>query len=387
MVSAVINSETASNDRLAAEHRRCPRCSDPWISIFQADDIKTVGSLKQGPQFYTFAATGLPVPVTGSIVAGDFNGDGRDEIAALFTDYQTIQFYTVDPTTLAVTPSTSLKLPNGISPGTLAAGRFLNTPNDELVAVGQTVGNGPENTIYSIQTVQTGNTGNAQFSPTVAKTYTQTGYGRGTQVGGVLAQAAPIIDWYQGGANSEQLVIGLQYNTTPTGIIWIGSFDSSFTFYLDMAADVENERGCLLGMQVGNFDHQQTPDSNGSTHNPNLQLALFEVQNSPSACTPRNGDPTLKIVNINVPSTFDPINSGAPANNWLKDSDVIVDSLNLPASHGSMQVLALGTGDLEGRSLQLGAPEKVVVPTFIQSDIVLGMPPMHIDYIAPTSWT
>ena len=340
------------------------------MSVLTAGDVSQVGSFAQGPQFYNYAAQNVPAPVTGSIVVADFNGDGRDEIAALLTDSQTIQFYTVDPATLVITPSVSLKLPQAVSPGTLAAGRFRNTPNDELVAVGQIAGHVPANTIYSIQTMQTGNNGNAEFSPVVAQIDTVTGYGRGTQVGGILAQAAPVIDWYQG--NSEQLVIGLQYNTTPTGIVWIGSFDSNFQFYLDMATDVEGEKGCLLGMQVGNFDHQQPPDANGNTHNPGLQLALFELQDSPSACTPRNGDPTLKIVNINAPSAFNALNQGPPANNWLQDSEVLIDSLKLPAKHQIMQVLALGAGDLEGRSLRLGAPEKAVVPEQIQPTSCLG---------------
>ena len=42
---------------------------------------------------------------------------------------------------------------------------------------------------------------------------------------------------------------------------------------------------------------------------------------------------------------------------------------------------ALATVDLQGRSLELGAPIKVTVTGHIQPDLVLGIPPMHIDYI------
>src|SRR3569833_2135051 len=56
-------------------------------------------ALTIGPELFTHVTNGFG-PITGSIVAGDFNGDGRDEIAALFTDNLTIQFYTVDQNTL-----------------------------------------------------------------------------------------------------------------------------------------------------------------------------------------------------------------------------------------------------------------------------------------------
>jgi len=45
--------------------------------------------------------------------------------------------------------------------------------------------------------------------------------------------------------------------------------------------------------------------------------------------------------------------------------------------------VTLSIGDLQGRSLRLGAPEVVTITDQIQPNIVLGMPPMHIDYINP----
>jgi hypothetical protein len=41
----------------------------------------------------------------------------------------------------------------------------------------------------------------------------------------------------------------------------------------------------------------------------------------------------------------------------------------------------LTAGDLQGRSLALGPPEKVTVTGSIQPHVVLGLPPMHIDFI------
>jgi hypothetical protein len=47
-----------------------------------------------------------------------------------------------------------------------------------------------------------------------------------------------------------------------------------------------------------------------------------------------------------------------------------------------VQVAAMQAGDLQGRSLLLGAPTKTTVGQ-TQPDMILGVPPMHVDFIAP----
>ena len=46
-------------------------------------------------------------------------------------------------------------------------------------------------------------------------------------------------------------------------------------------------------------------------------------------------------------------------------------------------VAVLLAADLQGRSKRLGAPEKVTIGSHTQPDIVLGLPPMHVDFVAP----
>ena len=41
--------------------------------------------------------------------------------------------------------------------------------------------------------------------------------------------------------------------------------------------------------------------------------------------------------------------------------------------------IALAVGDTQGRSLVVGTPEKVTILGDIHPDIILGIPPMHID--------
>ena len=47
----------------------------------------------------------------------------------------------------------------------------------------------------------------------------------------------------------------------------------------------------------------------------------------------------------------------------------------------------LSAGDLQGRSLSLGTPTKVTVTSSIQPQVVLGLPPMHVDYICDANNT
>jgi hypothetical protein len=96
--------------------------------------------LTQGPEFYNPYQPGASVPQTGSIVAGDFNGDGKDEIALMMFNSPMIVFYSVDPDTLTISQVGTVTLPKAFIAGTgaLAAARFRDTTNVELVAAGAT---------------------------------------------------------------------------------------------------------------------------------------------------------------------------------------------------------------------------------------------------------
>ena len=61
------------------------------------------------------------------------------------------------------------------------------------------------------------------------------------------------------------------------------------------------------------------------------------------------------------------------------DTLALPSSAMPPTSAGLYQNLAVG--DLQGRSQALGAPEKVTVTGSIQPQVILGLPPMHIDFI------
>lgn len=309
--------------------------------------------LTEGPEFYSFNHPGTAVPITGSIVAGDFNGDGKDEIALLLTDNKTIVFYSVNRKTLTISQTNTLTLPQafGGGGGTLVAARFRNTTNAELVATGPVGGN---LTIYSIQV--TPNANHTGFTPTVVQTHVRKGY----PTYRTIASPASILVPLQ--TTNQQIVIGLI--ETPGAFIEIGSFHSDFSYqhlsFSDLGADIGPPPDAvnLFSFSVGNFDHQ----NGNNTHNPALQLETY-TQDAV------NGAVALNIFNI-TPSQKSDWLQGVSENFLLNQSGIIAT--------------ASAVGDLQGRSLRLGSPEIVTIPQQIQPDIVLGLPPMHIDWVTPT---
>ncbi len=90
------------------ENTNPPGTEVQWgMMVLPPYDPTVPWNFKEGPEL---SATTLPTPVAGTLVVGDFNGDGRSEIAALLNDYQTVAFYSVDPKTFAIAPITTVKL-------------------------------------------------------------------------------------------------------------------------------------------------------------------------------------------------------------------------------------------------------------------------------------
>lgn len=228
-------------------------------------------------------------PVDGGIVTADFNGDGRDEIAALMSDYQTVAFYSVDPSSFAITQTTSVKLPYQFVAGqaTIAAGVFrantvtsANLPSADAVVIGQlTTGSYG----YSLIPIQVTPGSNGSFTAAAVSPHNQPlppGYASNGYYQfpdrhdsyGVLAQAAPLASWPQqvsfngesAAGTIEQLVIGFQ-TQSGTSYIEIGTFetDNSLTFDWDGETGLNYSGTQLISMQIGNFDSQTNGTQNG----------------------------------------------------------------------------------------------------------------------------
>jgi hypothetical protein len=125
-------------------------------------------------------------------------------------------------------------------------------------------------------------------------------------------------------------------------------------------------------MWVGNFDNL---NSDGS-HDPALQIETYELVFSLPTFT---WQPHINIFDVNVPAPFTvPVNKRGE---WLQQKSDNTSGVPLVAdSNSPPRADILVPGDVQGRSLRLGAPTIVRI---IQPDIVLAIPAMHVDWIPP----
>jgi hypothetical protein len=351
------------------------------MKVFTAgQDLTQEGPPVEGPEFYS---PSNPAPHYGNIVTGDFNGDGVDEIAVLLNDNQTVAFYQVNPTTLAIQPmlnkngqpaTVKLAQPLLNNQAALVAGRFQNAPNADLVAVGSIgTSNTNGNTIYYIQTVD----GSGSFNPSLSSVIGS--FPDKSRQQSIIARGAPIL--FSPQQTNQQLLIGISWLDNGLNFhtdIQIGSFNSTYNFQLQSETDLNslfnNEATQLYNMQVGNFNHY---NADGVTLNPALQLETY-TREYVGGGSGNNWIPQITIFDLN-PSNPIP----GDVTNWLGSAKWINGSaLDLP---GNQLFGIVMPGDIEGRSLRLGSPDIVTIPEQIQPDIVLGLPPMHADWIYPNN--
>jgi hypothetical protein len=219
------------------------------MTIATASDVNIPDSAVQfGPEYYLGTTNSTPTIET--VVAGDFNGDGGAEIAALMTDNQTVQFFTVDPLTLQITPVGSVTLPHPLYPNALAAGRFRNRVNDEVIATGQVVGGPSGQTLDAIHI--TANQATGSFKPAISpEQFVFTS----PPILKILAQAASIEASFvtppQPGATAQDQLVMITDNSSNGGNLEIGSFDSNFNFMYQSDTNVtDGDAGCVYSMAI-----------------------------------------------------------------------------------------------------------------------------------------
>ena len=318
------------------------------IAVATAADVRNISagltfgaatSVTPNPQIFAF---GTPITV------GDFNGDGRPEIA-LVTCPQTpcsVQIFAVDPNTLAVSNVSSIALP-GLTSGTasLAAGRFGATDHDQLVAAYQ-----PASGNAIVATIDF----DASLQPSL-KAVSQDITGSA----GFFFVKAGRLDWFS--PYDYAVLVG----GDEIGILNFSS-DGKLTAGIVGQPFVLNGE-CVNDVAVGNFNNTKTnPEPPPpTTIDPNLQIAVLTANKCDGGAS---GGIAVTIYflgpefNLFRASTFDVPSNAMP-----------------PTSGGLYQNLAVG--DLQGRSFALGPPAKVTVTGSVQPQVILGLPPMHIDFI------
>jgi hypothetical protein len=303
--------------------------------------------------------TTLPLGSTGpfALAAGDFYGDGHNEIAVAYTSGNNIVVAVYKPN--ASTDSngnvTSLTFElagatSGIpfSAGSLAltAGAYGGLANAQPVLV---YTRGSQTEVQPITATPTQVTFNTAQRFTLAQNSSS----------GIFAQSG-YLDFF---SNSEQVVLEVEGNGTV--ILNVLTLDSGLNVKLASSSTV------LLnfitnGIALGNFDQSIT----GS--NP-VNLEIAQLSSNSIQCSSSTYIPKVQIYHVDPTNNFalSEGNSGQVGSNCYNSAQI--------------SYLGLATGDTQGRSLKLGALTKLTVSRYKQPQLILGAPPMHVDFVAPAN--
>ena len=171
----------------------------------------------------------------------------------------------------------------------------------------------------------------------------------------VVALAARL-DWFSAAA---QVVVA--YTAVTNGVLTmpIGVFVSDSQLNWSQAnAGTFNNAGPVVAMVAGNFDQ-----SLGLDEPPNLELAAVTFDNP----TPGFSVAVLRVF---------------PANQYVFRG--VSNTPILPGVPGAFTAaIAIAAGDVAGRSMLLGPPNKLTINQHQQPEVVLAAPPMHVDRITP----
>jgi hypothetical protein len=311
--------------------------------ITAVDPQNWSAGFKLGPPFiYSFG----PVPGFADMAVADVDGDGQNEIAAAINNPLGPAFgpqlvvLGVDPATLNITTLGATNVGSGTQPIQVVSGDWdADSTDDEVMFVAAASGaaGGTVVQLYDFTL------------PAYTAVLTDQVQAPGTATEGVLA-AGGRVEWLGGdavvvatqGSNSYDITVYLASN---------GSIQQAAT-YSDSA------NGELLAMALGRFDNR---NANGSV-DPDLQLAAVLQAAAGSSFA-------HQLV------VYDLRSSGA----YTITANPIYTYTGEAAA-----TLALAHGDLQGRSQLLGAPAKIVVSSYSAPSTIVGMPPMHIDWVVPS---
>lgn len=140
-----------------------------------------------------------------------------------------------------------------------------------------------------------------------------------------------------------------------------------------------NEVACLHDVTLGNFD----PDGD---KNPDLMVAALIADSNFIECSNAlvlGGGGT----GSNPRVAFFEISASQLTQTSIVNISDITASFDLPIIDNVTSYMNLEAGDLQGRSLVLGDPTKVVVNNHLQPAVVIKSPPMHVTTLPPAAGT
>lgn len=319
-----------------------------------------------------------------TLAAGDFDGNGDDELARIsMTDSCltciNVYIYDLQPVgdgsnnvKFVTAGQTQINLQN--ARGALvyaAAGTFSGATNptngifyDQLLLGTEGIG------LLTIQpTVQSTNP--LSFDVSVADQTSTSSLGNS-----IVGLQSARLDFF---APTEQVVLGSfddpDGGGDGTNYVAVLTFDPALNISIasttSYKADILNfDLVQQTGIAVGNFDQATGPDTPLNLEIASLSLAF------PDTDTP---------IAYMVPITVDAGNNFAlTALSNASDFVKVTQLVDTPGGAAQGYIPRIVAGDLQGRSLLLGEPTKITVG-HTQPRLVLGMPPMHVDWVKDAS--
>lgn len=311
---------------------------------------------------FTDRQDGQPKPLAQIAVLSGNPANGKGLTLSLYSLTSSLGFTTGK--------SINLALPEGninLQSVSIVSGRFAGSGHDQLVIAYA----GPVGDNVKLMSVDFDASGNPIQNSNATYTFTDATMQpfTGQQYGGAVWLAKGRFDWF---SSTDQLAFTIATGGSQTGgRTGIASFDSTMKpTILSQAYVPSSGQRCHFALAAGRYDHLQ---QNGSP-DPTLQLADITTDCGGS------GNMYLQIYNVQSASNY--------AISLASSENVgqFYTGGTYPATSRSIATpiaISLGAGDLQMRSIELGPPEKATVTGHIQPDFVLGVPPMHVDWITP----
>lgn len=266
--------------------------------------------------------------------------------------------------------SINLILPEGniaLQTVSIAAGRFAGSGHDQVVVAYA----GPANNTAKLIMVDFDPQGNPAQKTLLDTKVQMLPYG-GSNYGGSVWLAKERFDWFD---ETEQAALAIATGGSQNGsLLEIVSFDQNLNATPGPAIGTQQGLSCQFGISAGRFFNDSNPPG---------PVTLFPVllQNLASDCSSNSGDVFSMSYQISgaKPNFTIKFNGGAQFVDPFKNPTAPAFSSVIPTA----LAVAIGVGDLQGRSLLLGPAEKATVVNHTQPDTVIGVPPMHVDWITP----